>query len=129
MRIAQIANSFQISENHLVKVVHLLGQCGCLSNTCGRGGELSLAKSPRNIGITAVVRWTQDANRPAKCFGKKVDQCTIAHICYLRRVLSDAVDAFYGVLDGYTLGDLVENRKSVGQALFGDRAFSYGRTA
>lgn len=127
--IAQIANAFQISENHLVKVVHFLGQCGWLANARGKGGGLSLAKMPRNIGIGAVVRLTEGADQPAECFGKKVDDCAINRICRLRPVLAEAVDAFYGVLDAYTLADLIKNQKPLGKALFVDQTLSYGHRA
>ncbi|HXW64762.1 MAG TPA: Rrf2 family transcriptional regulator [Burkholderiaceae bacterium] len=127
--IAEIADSFRISENHLVKVVHFLGQCGWLANLRGKGGGLSLAKTPRNIGIGAVVRLTEGVDQPAKCFGKKVDHCAIARICQLRTVLGEAVDAFYGVLDSYTLADLVKNQKSLSVVLFGDQRLSYRRAA
>jgi len=127
--IAEIAKSFRISENHLVKVVHFLGQGGWLANTRGKGGGLSLAKSPRNIAIGAVVRRTEGADRPATCFGKSTDRCTLARICQLRTALNAAVDAFYGVLDDYTLADLVENREALGKTLFVDQRPVSARTA
>ncbi len=126
--IAEIANSFRISENHLVKVVHFLGQSGWLANSRGKGGGLSLAKAPRNIGIGAVVRLTEGADQLAECFGDSLDPCAIARICQLRTVLGEAVDAFYGVLDDYTLADLVKNRKPLGKALFVDEPLWGGHT-
>ncbi len=126
--IAEIAKSFQISENHLVKVVHFLGQGGWLANMRGKGGGLSLAKSPRKIAIGAIVRRTEGADRPATCFGKPIDRCTLARVCQLRTALAAAVDAFYGVLDEYTLADLVEDRQALGKALFVDQWPVSGRT-
>ena len=121
--IAEIASSFRISENHLVKVVHFLGLGGWLANSRGKGGGLSLAKAPRNIGIGAIVRQTEGADQLAKCFGKPSDPCAIARVCRLRTALAEAADAFYGVLDGYTLADLVKNHDSLGKALFVDQEY------
>ena len=108
--ISEIANAFDISENHLVKVVHLLGREGMLFNTRGRGGGLALARPPEEINVGAVVRLTEGRDLPAECFGDD-NHCSIAPVCRLAGVLAQALKAFYKVLDGCTLADLVENRK------------------
>jgi hypothetical protein len=47
-------------------------------------------------------------------------------VCGLRAVLEQALDAFYGVLDRYTLADITANRATLqavlGMALTEDRA-------
>ena len=111
--IAEIARAFDISEHHLVKVVHLLGREGFLVNTRGRGGGLRLARAPRAINVGQVVRATEGDAMPAECFGEEGGHCAIARVCRLAGVLAQAVDAFYGVLDRYTLADLVANRAPV----------------
>jgi len=115
--IGEIATSFGISEHHLTKVVHSLGKSGFLVNVRGRGGGLTLARAPREINIGAVVRVTEGAAQPAECFAPD-SQCTIARVCKLRGVLSEAVDAFYGILDRYTLDDLVRNRAPLSRVMY-----------
>lgn len=106
--IGEIARAFRISENHLVKVVHRLGQIGVLVNTRGRGGGLRLAVSPSAIRVGQVVRATESHDVPAECFEPGGSDCVIAPACTLRHVLGDAVDAFYAALDRYTVADLVQ---------------------
>ena len=120
--IAEIATSFAISENHLTKVVHLLGKSGWLANVRGKGGGLELAMPPELVGVGAVVRQTEGAAVVAECFSDDSNHCAITRICRLRGVLGEAVDAFYAVLDRYTLADLVQNRQSLAKVLFIDRA-------
>ncbi len=60
-----------------------------------------------------IVRQAEGGDVPAACFDAEAPRCAIAPVCILRGVLSDAVDAFYGVLDRRTLADLVRNRKSL----------------
>lgn len=111
--IAGIARAFGISEHHLVKVVHLLGREGLLLNTRGRGGGLRLARPAAQINIGHVVRITEGGDVPAECFLPERGGCSLGSVCRLQAALARAVDAFYGMLDGYTLEDLVANRAEV----------------
>jgi len=115
--IAEVAGTFAVSENHLTKVVHFLGQQGWLANVRGKGGGMQLALDARHIVIGRVVRATEGEAMPAECFGKDADHCAIVKICRLRGVMKEAVDGFYAVLDRYTLADLVHNREALAQVL------------
>jgi len=120
--IAAIASSFEVSENHLTKVVHFLGKAGWLANVRGKGGGLELAMPPELIKVGEVVRATEGGDVPAECFGNHGDQCCIAGICRLSGVLAEAVQAFYGTLDRYTLAELVHNRQALARIMFVDEA-------
>jgi Rrf2 family transcriptional regulator, nitric oxide-sensitive transcriptional repressor len=118
--IATIAASFEVSENHLTKVVHFLGKSGWLANVRGKGGGLELAMPPEMICIGEVVRQTEGDSVPAECFAEGGGECSIAGICRLSGVLAEAVRAFYGALDRYTLADLVLNRQALARVMFVD---------
>ncbi len=124
--IAEIAATFEVSENHLTKVVHLLGKNGWLANVRGKGGGLGLALEPQQIVIGQVVRCTEGADMPAECFGDALTRCRIERICHLRGVLQEAVEAFYAVLDNYTLADLAHNRAALSRVLFIQPAAGHG---
>ena len=82
--IAQIAGAFDVSENHLVKVVHFLGKNGWLANVRGKGGGLELAHAPARINIGCVVRQTEGAAVVAECFSDAGSHCVIARSCRLQ---------------------------------------------
>lgn len=120
--IGEIAQAFQVSENHLTKVVHFLGQQGWVATVRGKGGGLALERPAERIVVGDVVRRTEGSTMPAECFDKEHNTCTIARSCRLQGVLREAVEAFQSVLDGYTLADLVHNRATLSRMLFIDRA-------
>ena len=115
--IAEIAKSFDVSESHLMKVVHFLGQQGWLATVRGKGGGLELGMPPGQIVLGKVVRATEGSALPAECFGLDPHSCAISKACRLRSVLRDAVAAFYEVLDEYTLADLVHNGTTLARML------------
>lgn len=103
--IADVAQAYRISENHLTKVVHQLGKLGLVHTMRGRGGGLRLGKQPEDIVIGAVVRQTEDDLALVECFASGA--CAITAPCRLRKALGEALAAFLDVLDGYTLADLL----------------------
>lgn len=115
--IAEIAAAFDISKSHLMKVVHFLGKHGFLANVRGKGGGLSLAKPPEAINVGAVVRLTEADSLPAECFDRENNSCVITPACQLRKVLNDAVKAFYAVLAQRSLADLITQRRSLARIL------------
>lgn len=122
--IGDVARAFGVSGNHLTKVVHFLGKQGFLANVRGRGGGLELAVPAGEINVGDVVRRAEGANVPVECFDAATNRCVISRACELRRVLADAVRAFYGVLAQYTLEDLVRDDAPLTKILFasGSRA-------
>ena len=114
--IAEIADAFDISENHLMKVCHALGKAGFLANVRGKGGGLELAMMPNAIRLGNVVRITEGPPHPAECFGTD-NACCITAACNLRTVLTEAVQAFYTVLDRKSLEDITRNRNTLSRML------------
>ena len=106
--IAEAARVLAVSENHLVKVAHALGKLGVLSNTRGRGGGLALAGPPRGVNVGRVVR-ESESMAIAECFDEGSNRCALAGRCRLEAILHEALDAFFQVLDRYTLEDLVRS--------------------
>ena len=101
--IAEIADSFGVSKNHLMKVAHQLGVAGYVETVRGRGGGLRLAKPVEAIGLGEVVRYTEPDMAIVACLKPLDAPCVIRPCCVLRRALEKARAAFTDVLDGYTL--------------------------
>lgn len=108
--IGEIAQAYDISENHLMKVVHHLAQCGYVETARGRGGGMRLARAPRDINLGEVVRRTEDRSHLVECFDPQTSGCRIAPGCTLKGLLGEAMDAFFQVLDSHSLADLLVTR-------------------
>jgi Rrf2 family nitric oxide-sensitive transcriptional repressor len=111
--IAEIADAYAISKNHLMKVVHQLGVAGYVETVRGRQGGLRLAKPPEAIGLGEIVRHTEPDMALVTCFEPIDATCAVRPSCVLRRALLEASDAFFNVLDAYTLRDLVKPRATL----------------
>lgn len=115
--IGQIAASYGISRNHLMKVVHELGVAGFLETVRGKNGGLRLARPAAEIGLGEVVRRTEPDLALVPCFDPINAACAITPACRLRGALNQARQAFLKVLDDYTVADLVENRAALRELL------------
>ena len=104
--ISELADFYQISRNHLVKVVHQLGLGGYITTLRGKHGGIRLARAPGEIVIGEVVRQTEPDFDLLECLNPAADQCVISKYCSLKSVLFTARDNFLAELDRYTLADL-----------------------
>jgi Rrf2 family nitric oxide-sensitive transcriptional repressor len=108
--IQDIADTYAISSNHLMKIVHQLGRLGYIETIRGRNGGMRLARNPAAIRIGEVVRQTEEDFFLVECFDREHNCCVITPICHLRAALQEALAAFLSVLDRYTLADLSSNK-------------------
>ena len=88
--ITEISQSYKISRNHLLKVVHHLTKAGLVDGVRGRSGGLKLAVKPEKIKIGKVVRLTEPGFDLVECFSKENNTCPIAPNCKLKSIFNDA---------------------------------------
>jgi Rrf2 family nitric oxide-sensitive transcriptional repressor len=111
--IPEIAAAYDISENHLMKVVHQLARSGVIESVRGKGGGVRLALAPEDIRLGGIVRASEGSAPIVECLSDEVSSCRIAPACRLTAVLSRAFDALYATLDEYTLADLVQSPRGL----------------
>ncbi len=110
VNIATIADAYQISKSHLMKVVTALVKGGFLHSVRGKGGGLRLARPAVEICVGAVVRHMEHLT-VVECFGEN-NQCILTPCCRLMDILHGGMKAFLSHLDCYTLADLIGNRQA-----------------
>ncbi|GIU24905.1 Rrf2 family transcriptional regulator [Shewanella schlegeliana] len=109
-RISEITEVFDLSANHISKVVHHLGKLGYLQTVRGKSGGFRLAKPAAEINIGQVVRALENSLAPIDC---SKPYCLFTPACKLKGVLGDAVNAYLAVLDGYSLDMIVTNKQEL----------------
>ncbi|MFT8718346.1 RrF2 family transcriptional regulator [Acetobacter sp.] len=120
--IHEIATTYAISENHLVKIVHKLGQGGFIETCRGRKGGIRLAHAPETIQIGDVIRFTEGDEGIIACMKKDAGNdpkavCRLMPDCQLRMVFMKATKAFFQVFDGISLADIVMDREQTARVL------------
>lgn len=105
--IQDIVDCYDLSKDHVVKVVHRLGSLGYVDTVRGKNGGISLALDAAAISVGEVVRSLEPALRPVECDNPP---CRLNGNCGLRSVMDEAMDAFLAVLDRHTLDELVASR-------------------
>jgi len=111
--IAEVAERYDISKNHLMKVAHTLVQDGSVTSVRGRNGGLRLARPASAINIGQVTRALEQKSALVDCFPGGHGACLIAPACRLKGALAEALEAFYAVLDRYCLADLVSKNHAL----------------
>lgn len=119
--IADIADAYKISHNHLMKVVHQLALAGDVTTIRGQHGGLRLARPAGEINVGTVVRRAEPDLQLMPCFGTQSD-CVIRPECVLARAANEALRAFLAALDRYTLADLARPRAALTRLLRIDEA-------
>ncbi|PFH86447.1 MULTISPECIES: RrF2 family transcriptional regulator [unclassified Bacillus (in: firmicutes)] len=108
VNIKDIAEAYDISKNHLMKIIYNLGKMGYIETIRGRNGGIRLAKLPSEINIGEIIRKTEEDFNIVECF-EHGNTCVITPVCSLKHIFNNALEQFLKVLDQYTLDDIVKN--------------------
>ena len=118
--ISDIAKAYDISENHLTKVVHQLAQRGYIETVRGKGGGMRLAREPEEINLGELIRITEGDTGLLACLEGQGSFC-IQSACSLIGILREAQTALFAVLEKYTLADLLQREQPLATILLHPR--------
>lgn len=104
--LSEIADFYQISIEHLRKVVHALSKSGYLETFRGKNGGIRLAKAPNEINLGAIVSQSEGIGPLVDCGGQ---DCKLTSFCSLQRVFAEAQNAFMETLHQYTLAEMLDS--------------------
>jgi Rrf2 family protein len=111
VQVSELADNEQIPIKFLEQIMQALKEAGLVASVRGKFGGYRLAKPAREITIGQVVRLIDGPLAPIGCVSQSAyEKCTCpdeAH-CGLRMLMLDVRNAIAGILDRYTLADVVE---------------------
>ena len=105
-----IAQRQQISPPYLGHLLTPLVAAGIIRSTRGARGGVWLAKSPREIKLSEIVRLLEGPIAPVECVNDP-EYCPRSNFCATRDIWGELNEAMNGVLESTTLQDLVERQK------------------
>ena len=94
--LSEIAAYYEISVEHLRKVVHALSKTGYLDTYRGKNGGIKLAKPASEINLATIVTQAEGNEPLINCSQQK---CCLTGFCSLQGVLAQAQKAFIAVLE------------------------------
>lgn len=111
LRVSELAANEQLPIKFLEQILQRLKDEGFVCSERGKFGGYRLAKPLREIRIGGVIRAVDGPLAPIGCVSQTAyEKCTCpdeAH-CGLRMLMLDVRNAIAGILDRYTLADVVE---------------------
>ncbi len=109
--VSELAENEQLPVKFLEQILQALKEAKLVKSERGKFGGYTLAKKTREITIGQVVRLIDGPLAPIGCVSQTAyEKCTCpdeAH-CGLRMLMLDVRNAIAGILDRYTLADVVE---------------------
>jgi Rrf2 family transcriptional regulator, iron-responsive regulator len=113
-RVSDIAKAYGISELFLFKLIKPLVENGLLKTVRGRHGGIMLGRPADQITLLDTIRLTEDNFALSECFEDGTSSnCPLMSACDLSSALNEALQAFFAVLESYTIADLADKRRSL----------------
>lgn len=108
LTIAQLAETLQVSKNHLMKVVHFLSVQDWLITIRGKNGGVKLAMPLEKYFLGETVKALEmHTSKEKRLINCHEPPCVLLPSCMLGGVLEEALQKFYQELDRYTLADII----------------------
>lgn len=114
VQISEIIEAYDLPRSNIMKLITDLVGAGFIESVRGRSGGIRLARPLEDITIGEIVRHTERDQPMVDC-----SNCILAPECGLICILKEAKNAFFTVLDGYTLEHVAKNNPAAFMKLNG----------
>ena len=113
VKIKDIANRQGISGKYLEQIISILSRAGFVRSIRGNQGGYYLARPSSDYTVGSILRITEGNLAPVDCLSGDKNPCTRQMDCVTLRLWRELDEAISGVVDKYTLEDLVQWQKSM----------------
>lgn len=104
-KIQQLADRFDISKSHVMKIVNKLVNKGWVTSLRGKNGGIHLGIAAEEITLDKVVVLMEKTLNPANC---TQPLCTLRSVCQLKDILLQAQEQYLSHLQQFTLADILD---------------------
>jgi len=111
VRVEEIAESQDIPENYLRRLLIELKRGGLVASQKGPSGGYMLARPPARITMADVVEIIEGDYSPVECLEDSSSMCPRETPCPMRDVWREVRSSVDGILRGVTLQSLSEKRR------------------
>lgn len=108
VRLKDTAERQDISMKYLEQIISILVRAGYVKSIRGPQGGYRLTKEPKDYTIGMILRQVEGSLAPVSCLDDDVNTCERQAECVSLRIWRELNDAINGVVDKYTLQDLIE---------------------
>ena len=113
VKIKDIANRQGISGKYLEQIISILSRAGFVCSIRGNQGGYYLARPSSDYTVGSILRITEGSLAPVDCLSGDENPCARQMECVTLRLWRELDEAISGVVDKYTLEDLVQWQKSM----------------
>lgn len=120
VQIKDIAENEKIPAKYLEQILLTLKNAGLLNSRMGIGGGYYLARPPKDINLSQIVRVLDGPLAPIRCVSQMAYEpcgCPDERTCGLRMVMGDVRDAIANILENTTLADIITRVEAARAAL------------
>lgn len=103
---ADLAVEFNLSRNHLTKIMQQLSRGGIVETRRGGSGGARLSQAPEDIRLGDVVRLLEQGQALVECLAPDGGDCTIDNCCRLKARLRRAETRFIEDLNLTSLAEI-----------------------
>ncbi|MFQ6404855.1 Rrf2 family transcriptional regulator [Methylophilus sp. 'Pure River'] len=104
--IDEIASTFDLPRNHLIKVITRLNKLGWIKATRGRNGGLELNPESLQLRIGDILRELENTTELINC---EKPMCRFHGDCLLKGALQTGLESFYAHMNQHRLFDIVNH--------------------
>ena len=108
VRLRDVAERQEISLKYLEQIISVLQKARYVKSIRGPQGGYHLMKKPEDYTVGMILRLIEGSLAPVACLEDEVNQCTRRGTCVTLRLWKELDAAVRGVIDKYTLADLVD---------------------
>ena len=108
VRLKDTAERQNISMKYLEQIISILVRAGIVKSIRGPQGGYRLAREPKDYTVGMILRCVEGSLAPVACLEDEMNECERRSGCVTLRIWQELNAAINGVVDKYTLQDLVE---------------------